>query len=276
MSKIYEIKSKYNSNSNINKSLTRAPRNNQKFMQDIYIQEVRELISYLIHNLENQDIFPNFESIILYTAKKRKFIELYKLNIGILIGNEKRLPFFMYFGKFRGITRINENLIFTSPVVDSKGEHLVDYITTNYDNYPICYKDYALTWIDLPDKEKNFIRWRHTLGTQIYNLLQEMNKLFEKFKLSLFNKNNKKSKSILSELYWLYMQTCPFFRGSAAIGEIVFSALLQKYFNCDFRLLRESFSPLLIPDIHALTYPLELFQSIFWKQLVSCGNKNSN
>ena len=39
------------------------------------------------------------------------------------------------------------------------------------------------------------------------------------------------SKNLLSELYWLYMQSCPFERGSASIGEIIFSALLQKHFD---------------------------------------------
>ena len=146
----------------------------------------------------------------------------------------------------------------------------------NYDNYPIIYKDYALTWIDLPDEENELLRWRHALGTQMYNLLQEMNKLFEKFKISLLHKNKEKSKNLLAELYWLYMQTCPFFRGSASIGEIVFSALLQKYFDCDFRLFREPFDPHLIPDIHALTYPLEYFQSIFWDKFVSCENYKNN
>ncbi len=72
------------------------------------------------------------------------------------------------------------------------------------------------------------------------------------------------------------MQTCPFERGSASIGEIIFSALLQKHFDCDFKLFREPFSPQIIPDIHALTFPLERFQSIFWDQFVLCENKNSN
>ena len=63
------------------------------------------------------------------------------------------------------------------------------------------------------------------------------------------------------------MQTCPFLRGSASIGEIVFSALLQKYFNCDFK-------QIIIPDIHALIYPLDFFKSIFWEQFVTCENRN--
>ena len=72
------------------------------------------------------------------------------------------------------------------------------------------------------------------------------------------------------------MQSCPFERGSASIGEIIFSALLQKHFDCDFKLFKERFNPRIIPDIHALTYPLEKFQSIFWDQFVLCENKNSN
>jgi hypothetical protein len=80
----------------------------------------------------------------------------------------------------------------------------------------------------------------------------------------------------LSKLYWLYIQTCPFERGSASIGEIIFSALLQKHFDCDFKLFKERFNPLIIPDIHALTYPLEQFQSIFWDQFVSCENYKNN
>jgi hypothetical protein len=64
-----------------------------------------------------------------------------------------------------------------------------------------------------------------------------MNKLFQKFKTSLSNSNKEKPKNLLSELYWLYMQTCPFFRGSASIGEIVFSALLQKYFHLKYATL---------------------------------------
>jgi hypothetical protein len=124
--------------------------------------------------------------------------------------------------------------------------------------------------------------WQHTQGAKIINLLQEMNKIYEEFKRSLSNKNNKEpiqteqSKNLLSKLYWLYMQTCPFERGSASIGEIIFSALLQKHFECDFRLFRERFDPHLIPDIHALTYPLEYFQSIFWDQFVSCENYKNN
>jgi hypothetical protein len=277
MSLSYKIKNKYNKNnsSSVNKSLvTNAPRTMEKKMQELYQEEVKEVISFLIENLENTSMFPDFESIILYAAKKRRLIELYKLNIGIFGNNEKRRPFFMYFGKFRGVSTKNIQLNFESPVIDSKGAHLVNYITQNYRNYPLRYKDYYLTFVNFPDEKKNHLRWHHTIDTLIYNLLKEMNKLFETFKSSLSNRNRnenkEKSKKLLSELYWLYMQACPFLRGSASIGEIVFSALLQKYFGCDFRLFREPFNPMLIPDIHALTYELGHFQLIFWDQFVSC------
>ena len=272
---LYEIKNRYNRNNSVNKTrVTNAPRTMEKKMQELYQEEVREVISSLIENLENTSMFPDFESIILYAAKKRRLIELYKLNILVLKNNELQRPFFMYFGKFRGVSTKNIQLNFESPVISSKGEHLVNYITEYYRYYPLRYKDYDLTSVKFPDEEKDHLRWHHTIDTQIYNLLKEMNKLFEKFKSSLSNRNRnenkEKSKKLLSELYWLYMQACPFLRGSASIGEMVFSALLQKYFGCDFRLFREPFNPMLIPDIHALTYILEYFQYIFWNQFVSC------
>ena len=125
-----------------------------------------------------------------------------------------------------------------------------------------------------------------------------MNKLYKKFKKSLLNKNNKEeiknsksfnllssndkvirteqSKDLLCELYWLFMQTCPFIRGSAAIAEIIFSALLQKHFGCNFKLLTEPYNSKHIPDIHALTYPLKNFKIFFWEKLVSKINNSGN
>jgi len=82
------------------------------------------------------------------------------------------------------------------------------------------------------------------------------------------------SKDLLCELYWLFMQTCPFIRGSAAIAEIIFSALLQKHFGCNFKLLTEKYNAKHIPDIHALTYPLEKFKKFFWEKLVSKINSS--
>jgi hypothetical protein len=86
----------------------------------------------------------------------------------------------------------------------------------------------------------------------------------------------KQSKDLLCELYWLFMQTCPFKRGSAAIAEIIFSALLQKHFGYNFKLLTEPYNPRHIPDIHALTYPLEKFKNFFWEKLVSKINSSRN
>jgi hypothetical protein len=119
--------------------------------------------------------------------------------------------------------------------------------------------------------------WYHTNVMSHPLLFEAMNKLYSKF---LSNSNNTSKKDILVELYWLYMQTCPFDRGSASIGEILFSVLLRKYFGCDF-LISNGWNgdPLTIPDIHALHYQLDEFKSIFWDQFTNCKirpNQNIN
>jgi hypothetical protein len=75
----------------------------------------------------------------------------------------------------------------------------------------------------------------------------------------------------------LYIQICPFVRGSASIGEILFSALLQIYFGCNFKIYNEAVRPQIIPDIHALSYYLKKFQDIFWERFTTCQiNNNQN
>ena len=256
----YKLKSKINRISELNKTPVNGPRPVVKFKQDIYKNELRKIITFLLLHLED---FSDFESIMLFVAKRRKIIEFLKLEIA----NHD------FFGKFRVNSKHSYNL--TSQFQDSKASHLIANLTNKNQ---IKYNNINLTKIKLfkINRHNNgkWI-WNHTNGKLILDLLQEMNEIYEQFKISLSNKNNKKvSKNLLSKLYWLYIQTCPFKRGSASIGEIVFSALLQKHFDCNFKLFREPFSPLLIPDIHALTYPLKLFQSIFWDQFVSCENKN--
>jgi hypothetical protein len=269
------LKTKINKNNRLNKSVSSGPRNIVKFKQDIYKKELRKIIDFLLLQLEN---LTDFKSIMLFVAKRRKIIELLKLE----------LDNYNIFGKFR------ETRIF-SPIISSRGNHLINYILSKYGQNNCRYKNKKLTYIRNKIGQGNIkhLCWEHTLPKFILDLLQEMNEIYKEFKRSLLHKNNKnqikgslssnekvirteQSKNLLSELYWLYMQTCPFERGSASIGEIIFSALLQKHFDCDFRLFREPFNPRLIPDIHALTYPLEKFQSIFWDQFVSCENKNSN
>lgn len=277
------IKRNYNSNSFVNhKPLTNTPRSNEAYLTFIYKQEVTEIISYLLDNIADQNIFPNFESIIFYTAKKRRMIEYYKLNI--IPDENGYTTSAMYFGKLRADTKLNKDDSLLSPIIGSNAKHLVPYILKNLNQYPITYKNYALTSIitgyyeeseEDPNIMEEILLWKHTFNNKIYNLLKEINKLFEKFK-EIYNKSlsNKKIKiiaeSIFAELYWVYMQTCPFARGSASIGEIVFSALLQVYFKCDFKLFKEAYNPHIIPDIHALTYPLKIFIPFFWQNLVTC------
>jgi len=274
------LKTKINKNHRLNKSVSSGPRNTVKFKQDIYKNELRKIIDFLLIQLE---YFKDFESIMLFVAKRRKIIELLKLE----------LDNYNIFGKFREIR------IF-SPIISSRGSHLINNIVSEYGKNKCMYKNQKLTYIRNKIGQCNVkhLCWEHTLPRFILQLLDEMNEIYEEFKKSLLHKNNNEqiknsksfnllssndkvirtepSKNLLSKLYWLYMQTCPFERGSASIGEIIFSALLQKYFDCDFRLFKEPFNPKLIPDIHALTYPLEYFQSIFWDQFVSCENYKNN
>ena len=255
------LKHKINSSTSVNKSLSVEQRNIEKFKQDIYKQELRKIIDFLLLNLES---FPDFESIILFVAKRRRIIELLKLN----------LDKYLLFGKFRG-TAIPSMGINHSPIINSSGQHLINKLQKK-----IIYNHINLTSTGILKKT---LMWFHTFSHLILDLLKRMNDIYIEFIESISNRNNKEtSKNLLSKLYWLYIQACPFERGNASIGEIVFSALLQKHFDCDFRLFKKRFSPKLIPDIHALTYPLEHFQSIFWSQLVSCEqyknnfNRNSN
>ena len=256
-----KLKSKINGILELNKTLVNEQRPVVKFKQDIYKNELRKIITFLLLHLEE---FLDFESIMLFVAKRRKIIEFLKLEI---INH-------VLFGKFKGTTKSKYS--YYSQFRNSKASHLINKLINKTQ---IKYKNIALTKIIL-DKINNENNeninyeewlWIHTNPTLILQLLQEMNKIYEEFKRSL--SNTEQSKNLLSKLYWLYMQTCPFERGSASIGEIIFSALLQKNFDCDFRLFREPFNPHLIPDINALTFPLEYFQSIFWDQFVSCENK---
>ena len=283
MNSINNIKRNYNSNGYVNKTLTNTPRSNEAYLAFIYKQEVTEIISYLLNYIADQAIFPNFESIIFYTAKKRRNIEYYKLNI---VPEEGFTNHYVFFGKLRADTNLDKANYLLSPITDSNGKHLIPYILENLNQYPIIYKNYALTSIITGHYEESeedeyvmeeILLWKHALNNQIYNLLKEMNKLFDRFKIiynqSLSNKGKKiVAQTVFAELYWLYMQTCPFARGSASIGEIVFSVLLQIYFNCDFKLFKEKYNPHIIPDIHAITYPLEIFIPFFWQNLVTCNS----
>lgn len=265
------IRIKYYENSSVNKTRTITPRYVEKFKQDIYQQELQDVITFLISNLES---FPNFVSIILFVAKKRSMIELLKLNLEI----------YKSFVDLRASTSNTKHSLISN-IIASNGEHLVSYIESLKLPYDLTYNQIPLTIIGY-HFTKGGLYWFHTNEMNIYKLFMIMNELYIDFIRSLSklrnnqnqnqnmihrnsNRNNERSKMILSELYWVYMQTCPFFRGSASIGEMIFSALLQKYFDCNFRLFTEPYNKELIPDIYALTYPLEKFKSIFWTHLVS-------
>ena len=249
----------YDANGSKRKNLV-GPRKIDPFKQKIYMDEIVELKELLIANIDNTELFPNFESIVMFVAKRRQMIEFLKLNN------------FELFGKRR-----KRNVDLRSPLRHSHAEHLFKELSNKgIDDKSITYtydkKEISLTFYL---RMGNMPEWNHTNARLHPLLFKIMNELYSKF---LSNSNKSSQKDILLELYWLYIQTCPFDRGSAAIGEILFSVLLRKNFGCDF-LISNGWNgdPLTIPDIHALHYELDHFKSIFWDQFTNCNlKKNSN
>jgi hypothetical protein len=261
----------YDANKKINKTLE-GPRNTDKFKQDIYNIEIKKLKILLMENIDNKELFPNFESIVMFVAKKRQMIEFLKLTKIIDSMVVTLSVYFEIFGKRR-----KQNDRFNSPLIGSHARHLYN---TETENFQITYKYKDKNFEHLTEYVKSYKReptWFHTNARYHPQLFQIMNELYSEF-FSLDNRRNNASKrDILPELYWVYMQTCPFERGSAAIGEILFSVLLTKHFGCDFLISKGwNGDPLTIPDIHALHYELNHFMSIFWKQFTNCGLKNYN
>jgi hypothetical protein len=287
--KVKQIRQKYRKNSSISHNLwiDIAPRYVEKLKQDIYMKELEKVIQFLCDNIDNLELFPDFLSIVLFVANKRKMIEFLKLSKN-----------FDSFGSLRNSNRVNgRKAEFRSNIFSSSGTHLLNNKNNKLVSNIIKYYNQNLTEIRINNtgEFKNGY-WVHPSSDYIPRLLYKMNKLYKKFKKSLLNKNNKEeiknsksfnlsssndfvirteqSKDLLCELYWLFIQTCPFIRGSAAIAEIIFSALLQKHFGSNFKLLTEKYNAKHVPDIHALTYPLEKFKKFFWEKLVSKINNS--
>jgi hypothetical protein len=256
---VKEFSAVYDANGSIKKNLV-GPRKIDAFKQNIYEIEIAELKKFLIANINNPELFKDFESIVMFVAKKRQMIEFLKLSN------------FELFGKRR-----TRKIDLITPLNHSHAEHLYKELLNkeiyeNFITYTYNGKEIHLTFYHQNGSNPE---WYHTNAKFHPALFNIMNELYSKF---LSNSNKSSQKDILLELYWLYMQTCPFERGSAAIGEILFSVLLRKYFGCDF-LISNGWNgdPLTIPDIHALHYKLDKFKSIFWGQLTNCVlKKNSN
>jgi hypothetical protein len=265
----------YDSNNSWNKSM-QGPRNTNAFKQNIYISEITKLKEWLIDNINDPKFENNFEKIVMFVAKKRQMIEFLKLGFNKSPANNKYDVYFDIFGKKRVL---NDNM--RSPLFGSHAHHLFDEsikkpVTIIQHKYIYFEKEIPLTlYVGIHNGRP---LWNHTKTEHHPELFQIMNELYSIF-LSLVNISNKSSKrDKLVELYWLYMQTCPFERGSAAIGEILFSVLLIKYFGCDFFISNGwNGNPEIIPDIHALHYELDHFKSIFWDQFTNCtGKPNPN
>lgn len=253
----------YDANESKNKS-KKGPRNTDAFKQDIYEKEIAKLKEWLIANINNPKLFQNFESIVMYVAKKRQMIEFLKLSKE----NDAELIDDCVYFEIYGKRRLNDT--FRSPLITSHAKHLSNSEKEKKRTRTILYKHSDIN-IDLTTYVPTGPSWMHTNGADSPQLFEIMNELYSEF---LSNRNNISQKNKLAELYWLYMQTCPFERGSASIGEILFSVLLRKYFGCDFLISKGwDENPLTIPDIHALHYELDHFKCIFWGQFTNCTGK---
>jgi hypothetical protein len=262
----------YDTNKNINKTLE-GPRNTDAFKQAIYEREIAKLKESLIANINDPKFEYNFESIVMFVAKKRQMIEFLKLGKLRDDENIEKCIYFEIFGKKR---EIDDEL--KSYMLNSKAEYLYKeftqkHITDIQHKYIYQENKIPLTKCNFFTKIK-YSCWIHTNTNEHPILFQIMNELYSRF---LSNSNNTRKKNILVELYWLYIQTCPFERGSASIGEVIFSVLLRKYFRCDF-LISNGWdgNPEIIPDIFALTYDLDEFKNIFWGQLTNCSLKKKS
>ena len=140
------------------------------------MSEVAEIINYIKDNINNIEIFPDFTSILLYVAKRRKIIEILKLN-----------PDYMLFGTFRKHDESNE-FRFYSEIQKSRGNHLINELqkqknrTTNIiekkeiDNHAFTYNGIKLTSRNhVVGYTENHLRhlpiWIHTKSENIIKLL---------------------------------------------------------------------------------------------------------
>jgi hypothetical protein len=261
----------YDANESKNKSKI-GPRSTDAFKQNIYETEIAKLKELLIANINDPKFGNNFESIVMFVAKKRQMIEFLKLGKE----NDAELIDDCVYFEFYGKRRLNDT--FRSPLITSHAIHLHNSEEEKKRTRTIKYKHSDIK-IDLTTYVPTGPSWMHTNGADSPQLFEIMNELYSEFLILDNRRNNASKRDILPELYWLYMQTCPFERGSASIGEILFSVLLRKHFKgCDFFISNGwNGNPEIIPDIHALHYELDHFKSIFWDQFTNCtGKPNPN
>jgi len=249
-----------------NNKVKLGPRNTNSYKQSIYNREIQLIKDELIRKLDEL----SFEELCDYVALKRKMIEFLKLTHA-----RKGGVSFDYFGK----KRIHHTNNIKSPFIASKAKHLVNRLGIS--NKQIKYRNIDLTKYkiknnknEMTGENKISAMWFHTSYEDIPKLFKIMNKLYD---LLIRTRNKTTNKKQIAKLYWLYMHTCPYHRGSASIGEILFSVLLKKYLNCDFKISSGwNKNPETIPDIHALTYDLNDFLKIFYSQFTTCEVSNIN
>ena len=120
---VKEFSNIYDKNNSINKT-SEGPRKTNKFKQDIYNTEIAKLKEWLMDNINNTELFPNFESIVMYVAKKRQMIEFLKLGKVIDIYYWENISHAIYFEVF-GKRRIT-GLKLISYLYNCHAKHLYD------------------------------------------------------------------------------------------------------------------------------------------------------
>jgi len=69
---------------------------------------------------------------------------------------------------------------------------------------------------------------------------------------------------IIAKMWWWFCQAMPLYRGSAAVGEFIFKAMIELYTEYKYTLrTSRSHSPQYLVDIYALTYDKDEFTAIF-------------
>ena len=72
---------------------------------------------------------------------------------------------------------------------------------------------------------------------------------------------------IIAKMWWWFCQAMPLYRGSAAVGEFIFKAMIELYTENKYT-IRTSHSPQYLVDIYALTYDKDEFVAIFKNQFL--------
>lgn len=107
------------------------------------------------------------------------------------------------------------------------------------------------------DKNERYeaLIWLHTGSEHLPELLSHADSLYSKIKKDRSSNLNTTIDNI-AELHWLLCQAAPFDRGSAGIADLITKSLFEAK-----RIQVSPWKKSIVPDLEALTTPLEIFKS---------------